>query len=107
MRAVTGDLPVLKNVETGAPVRDGRVLDVRGDERSPIYLVRWSDTGDVELYLADECSDIHHFEGGGSEEFSLATGFTTEPPEDSKDGLSSAVGGASLRSPASRPVAPS
>ena len=85
MRAVTGDLLLLKDLKTGALVRDGRILDVRGDELSPSYLVRWSDTGDVELYIADESSYIHHFESGGSEEFSLATGFATAPSEDVKD----------------------
>ena len=81
MRPISGDLLILKDVTTGASVRDGQVLDVRGDDPAPIYLVRWSDTGNVEMYIADESAYVRHFERAGVEEFSLATGFASVPPE--------------------------
>jgi len=82
MRPVPGDLLILKDVKTGEPLRDGRVLDVRGDEPMPNYIVRWSDTGNVEMYFADESAFIHHVERAGVHEFSLATGFASVPTED-------------------------
>jgi hypothetical protein len=83
MRPVPGDLLILKDVKTGVPLRDGLVLDVRGDDPTPSYIVRWSDTGNVEMYLADESAFIHHVERAGIDEFSLATGFSSAPPEGS------------------------
>ncbi len=82
MRPISGDVLILKDPATGALVRDGLILDVRGDDRTPIYLIRCSDTGNVEMYIADESAFVHHFERAGVEEFSLATGFASEPPED-------------------------
>ena len=81
MRPISGDLVILKDATTGAPVRDGQVLDVRGDDARPVYLVRWSDTGNVEMYIADESAVVHHFESALVEEFSLATGLASAPPE--------------------------
>lgn len=86
MRPVPGDLLILKDVKTGARLRDGQVLDVRGDDPMPSYIVRWSDTGNVELYFADERAFIHHVEHAGIDEFSLATGFASAPPEGSPKG---------------------
>jgi hypothetical protein len=83
MRPVSGDLLILKDVKTGESLRDGQVLDVRGDEPMPNYIIRWSDTGNVELYLADEGAFIHHVERAGVDEFSLATGFASSAQEDS------------------------
>ena len=80
MRPVSGDLLILKDVETGATVREGRILDVRGDEPEPSYIIQWSDTGDVEMYIADERAFVHHFERDDVVEFSLATGFESTQP---------------------------
>jgi hypothetical protein len=82
MRPVTGDQLLLKDAKTGITMRDGQILDIRGDDATPSYIVRWSDTGDVEMYLADESAFIHHFKGAGVDEFSLATGFATSPTGD-------------------------
>lgn len=86
MRPISGDLLILKDAATGALVRDGQILDVRGDDPTPIYLIQWSDTGNVEMYLADEGAFVHHFVRGGVEEFSLATGFASAPPGVSPQG---------------------
>jgi hypothetical protein len=87
MRPVSGDLLILRDAETGVTVRDGRILDVRGDEPMPSYVIQWSDTGDVEMYLADERAFVHHFERTGPVEFSLATGFASRQDEDAREGL--------------------
>ena len=80
MRPIPGDLLIIKDAETGTTVRDGQVLDIRGDDPTPVYVVQWSDTGNVEMYIADECAYVRHFEREGVDEFSLATGFATAPP---------------------------
>ena len=43
MRAQIGDLIVLAGEQVDRPTRDGRVLEVRGPEGGPPYLVRWND----------------------------------------------------------------
>ena len=43
MKAKIGDRIVLAPVRVDAPVRDGEVLETRGPEGTPPYLIRWSD----------------------------------------------------------------
>lgn len=43
MRAQTGDLIVLAGERVDRPTRGGRVLEVRGPDAGPPYLVRWND----------------------------------------------------------------
>jgi hypothetical protein len=44
--------------------RDGEILEVRGAEGAPPYLVRWSDTGHEGLYVPGPDAVIHHAESG-------------------------------------------
>jgi hypothetical protein len=43
MRAAPGDEIVLASAKVDGPTRQGEVLEVRGPDGSPPYLVRWSD----------------------------------------------------------------
>lgn len=43
MRARVGDRIILAAEHIDQPTRDGEVLEVRGDDGGPPYLVRWSD----------------------------------------------------------------
>ena len=43
MKANVGDRIVLAPVTVDAPVRDGEVLETRGPEGTPPFLIRWSD----------------------------------------------------------------
>ena len=45
MFAQSGDRLVIRSVHVGGPVRDGEIIEVRHDDGSPPYVVRWSDTG--------------------------------------------------------------
>jgi hypothetical protein len=47
MQASVGDRIVIRGHHTGEPNRDGEVLEVRGADGGPPYVVRWSDTGRV------------------------------------------------------------
>ena len=50
MRAQIGDLIVLAGERVGQPTRDGMVLEVRGQDGGPPYLVRWNDGQTALLY---------------------------------------------------------
>lgn len=43
MRARRGDRIVLAGEQVGQPVRDGEIIEVRGADGAPPYVVRWSD----------------------------------------------------------------
>ncbi|PFG40975.1 uncharacterized protein DUF1876 [Georgenia soli] len=43
MRARRGDRIVLAGEQVGHPVRDGEIIEVRGEQGAPPYVVRWSD----------------------------------------------------------------
>lgn len=43
MRARPGDRIVLAGEQVGHPVRDGEIIEVRGADGAPPYVVRWSD----------------------------------------------------------------
>jgi len=43
MKAAVGDRLVISATHVDGPVRDGEVIEVRGPDGGPPYLVRWSD----------------------------------------------------------------
>lgn len=43
MKAQTGDRIILAGEQVDRPTRDGEILEVRGKDGAPPYLVRWSD----------------------------------------------------------------
>jgi hypothetical protein len=50
MRARPGDRIILASPTIDGPVRDGEVLETRGDDGEPPYVVRWSDGHEGLLY---------------------------------------------------------
>jgi hypothetical protein len=50
MRAQRGDHIVLAGGHVGQTVRDGEILEVRGENGAPPYLVRWSDGKEVLVF---------------------------------------------------------
>ncbi|MEX2556124.1 MAG: DUF1918 domain-containing protein [Actinomycetota bacterium] len=61
MKAKVGDRLVIKGHHIGEPVRDGEILEVRGPDGGPPYLVRWED-GHVGLVFPGSDADVEHFE---------------------------------------------
>lgn len=51
MQAKIGDEIIVQANQVGAPDRSGRILDVRGEEGRPPYVVRWSDDAESELFF--------------------------------------------------------
>ena len=44
----------------GEPNRDGEILEVRGADGAPPYLVRWSDTGHEAVFFPMSDAVINH-----------------------------------------------
>ena len=49
MHAKPGDRIIIKGHHIGEPDRDGEVLEARGPDGGPPYLVRWGDSGHTGL----------------------------------------------------------
>lgn len=60
MQAEVGDRIVVKSHHVGEPERDGEVLEVRGKDGGPPYLVRWSDDGHTALVFPGPDVVIQH-----------------------------------------------
>ena len=62
MHASVGDRLVIVGHRVGEPPRDAEILEVRGADGGPPYLVRWADTGHEGLIFPGSDASIHHFE---------------------------------------------
>lgn len=62
MLATAGDRLVIHSRYVDGPVRDAEILEVRHEDGSPPYLVRWSDTGHEALVFPGSDAEIQHFE---------------------------------------------
>ena len=62
MRAKVGDRIVIHAHRIGEPNRDCEVLDVRGPNGQPPFLVRWSDSGHESLFVPGTDASVQHFE---------------------------------------------
>lgn len=62
MRAKVGDRIVIHAHRIGEPNRDCEVLDVRGPNGDPPFLVRWSDSGHESLFFPGTDASVQHFE---------------------------------------------
>lgn len=63
MYAVKGDRLVVHGPHVGDQVRDGEILEVRGEGGGPPYLVRWSDDGHESLVFPGPDASVEHFAG--------------------------------------------
>lgn len=60
MKASVGDRLVIKGHVVGEHDRDARILEVRGSDGGPPYLVEWSDDGHVGLLFPGSDAVIEH-----------------------------------------------
>ncbi len=60
MHARVGDQIVISGHHVGEPEREGEVVEVRGTDGEPPYVVRWSDTGHETLYFPGTDAAVHH-----------------------------------------------
>jgi hypothetical protein len=62
MKAKVGDRIVIKGHHLGEPERDALVLDVRGPDGEPPYLVRWAEDGHEGLFFPGTDASVVHLE---------------------------------------------
>ena len=60
MQARVGDRIVIRGHRVGQPLRDGEVLEVRGSDGGPPYIVRWEDDGHETLFVPGSDADVEH-----------------------------------------------
>jgi hypothetical protein len=61
MHASVGDRLIVHGTHVDDKVKDGEILEVRGENGGPPYLVRWED-GHEGLVFPGPDATIHHFE---------------------------------------------
>ena len=64
MHASVHDKIIVHAPHIDGPNRDGEILDVRGPDGAPPYMVRWSDTGHEGLYFPGSDAVIQHIGAG-------------------------------------------
>ena len=62
MIAAVGDRIIIKGHHIGEPDRDCEVLEVRGAEGGPPYVVRWEDSDHEALFFPGPDASVQHFE---------------------------------------------
>lgn len=62
MYANVGDRIMIKGHRVGEPERDGEILEVRGADGGPPYLVRWADSGHEALFFPGSDAALEHYE---------------------------------------------
>ena len=60
MQAKAGDRIVIKGHHVGEPDRDCEVLEVRGANGGPPFLVRWDDGGHESLFYPGPDASVRH-----------------------------------------------
>jgi hypothetical protein len=61
MHASVGDRLIVHGTHVDDPVKDGEILEVRGKNGEPPFLVRWED-GHEGLVFPGPDATVHHFE---------------------------------------------
>ena len=59
MHANVGDQLLILSLTLDHPVRDGEILETRGPDGAPPYLVRWSDDGRTTLVFPGPDARVH------------------------------------------------
>jgi hypothetical protein len=64
-RVSPGDRIVIKGHHVGEHERDGEILEVRGEDGGPPYLVRWEEDGHVSEFFPSSDAHVEHFPRSG------------------------------------------
>jgi hypothetical protein len=62
MHAVVGDRLLVHSAHVDVPARVAEVVEVRHEDGSPPYLVRWADTGHETLIYPGADAEVQHVE---------------------------------------------
>jgi hypothetical protein len=63
IHADIGDRIVIRPKTEGRPVRSGEIVDARGREGTPPFVVRWDDSGRLALYFPGADAHVRHVHG--------------------------------------------
>ena len=66
MKAAVGDRLIIKGHHIGEHERDAVILEVRGPDGGPPYLVRWDEDGHEGLVFPGPDAAVEHFEHPGA-----------------------------------------
>jgi hypothetical protein len=58
MIAAVGDRLLVHNAHVGESSRDGEIVEVKGDDGAPPYVVRWSDDGHESLVFPGPDAEV-------------------------------------------------
>lgn len=61
MQAYVGDRLIVNGHRVGEPDRDALILEVRGPDGAPPYIVRWEDDGHEGFFFPGPDAVIQHF----------------------------------------------
>lgn len=61
MRARPGDRLVVRSSEPGRPDRHAKILEVRGPDWGPPFLVQWALDGRIEVVVPEADAWVDHF----------------------------------------------
>ncbi len=62
MKANIGDKIVVRGHHVGEPDIDAEILEIRGPDGAPPYLVRWSEDGREGLYFPGPDAQLVHYD---------------------------------------------
>jgi len=62
MRASVGDRIIIRGHRIGEASRDCEVIEVRGHDGAPPFVVRWGDAGHETLFFPGPDAEVQHFE---------------------------------------------
>jgi len=62
LAASVGDRLIIRGHRVGEPERDAEIIEVRGPDGSPPFLVRWSGDGHESLVFPGSDAFIQHFD---------------------------------------------
>ena len=62
MHATVGDRLIVHGTHVDDVTRDGEIIEVRGKNGEPPYVVRWSDTGHEAFVFPGPDAVVHHYE---------------------------------------------
>jgi hypothetical protein len=62
MKAAVGDRIVIHGHHIGEPDRDAEIVEVRGENGEPPFVVRWGDDGHQSLLFPGPDASVEHYE---------------------------------------------
>lgn len=64
MQASVGDRIVIRGHRVGEPERDGEIIEVRGEDGGPPYVVKWAADGHESLFFPGTDAVVEHYPHG-------------------------------------------